>query len=144
MSAIDENPQLSEAKEDAKRAERRANLWHWVYRGGVGIALAALVVGTAAAAQGKQTSDCVNANLGTRSAPNDADRAAQDALNAAQDTYNKAQATAVASIESGANAVQALAVVSAASNSVAKAYDAYQTARKADDASRAANPLGKC
>lgn len=103
----------------------------------VGVSLAAVSLRTSS-----QTGSCVNGVLSARNDPNAADKVATDVV-------IRDQAAAISEIpramaEISINPLQAFKDLNRAIADYQKAYVKYQATRTADDAARAAHPLGKC
>lgn len=113
--------------------------WHWFIRVTACLSVVAVVIAIIAFSRAVNTASCVNANQGARALPANNDRTAQDSYDAAVNTLAQSQAAALDS--PGPATITALL---AAANTEKVAYKAYQSARAADDAARAANPAGKC
>lgn len=142
VAALIENPPAPNPAPPAPPAKRDRNkFWHIVYRISAAVGAAGLILAAIVGVYTGQVAACTNTNLGARDAPNKSDRAAQDEFDKAQNDLAQAQVSAITGASSGPEVVSRLVV---AAQREGAAYVHYRSQREADDALRAASPLGKC
>lgn len=111
------------------------------------VAIAALVLSLAAAQKAAATAGCINTNLGVRSAPTAADAKAHvalaDILLAAVTQQTQLTTTDAAEINT-ALGLHIPANRTLGQDQLVVIVRAYKTTLQADQAHRAASPLGKC